>query len=397
MKEKGTPSEQLKKSVGSKRRPEPEILRCLAMMMVVVLHFLAKGKLLGDLGSGKLTGAQTAAWVMEAFAIGAVNLYMLLSGYFLSKSHFKVTRFLQLILQMFTYSVVIGLLGVLLGWVSGAEVNTYYYLQMIFPFLQGQYWFVTVYLFLYLFFPLLQMAVARMDKRAFQILLVVLLLVFCVSKTVLPFRMEIDKKGYDLNWYLCEFLVAAYIRRFGLPKVLQKKWKGVTLYLAASLAIFGATMALQALYLSTGRLGTWILVCCDYNHLLPFLAALGLFCAFVGQEEKERKTGVLGRTALWAGPYTLGVYLLHECIGVRFVWPTWFMLGEPTVITVVASTLLAAICVFTAGVAVEFVRCKLMHALHVIFLYIKPYRWGYEKLLAADACFAREGSGHGEK
>lgn len=364
-----------------------ELLRCLAMMMVVALHFLAKGNLLGDL-TGQLTTTQFAAWLLESFAICAVNLYMLLSGYLLCFSQFKITRLLQLVLQTLIYSLCVGLLGILMGWVSPGEVNTYFKLQMIFPFLEGQYWFITVYLFLYLMLPLLGAAVRRMDRRTFRVVLAVFLLVFCVSKSVLPFRLEIDKKGYDLNWYLCEFLTAAYIRRFGIPFLEKNRWRGMVLYIASSLGILGLTLTLHEIYLRSGRMGTWMTVAWDYNHVLTFMAALGLFTFFAGREKEKGKTGFIGRLAVWAGPYTLGVYLLHESIAVRFVWPSWFGAGRITTPgDLLLGTFLAAAIVFAAGVLVEFIRCRIMLGLHRILLHFRPYARGMEKLKDLDGCF----------
>ena len=77
-----------------------ELLRCVAMMMVVVLHYLGKGNLLADLTDPHLTGAELAAWFLECFCIVAVNVYMFISGFFLCASSFKVSRLVQLWLQV---------------------------------------------------------------------------------------------------------------------------------------------------------------------------------------------------------------------------------------------------------------------------------------------------------
>jgi surface polysaccharide O-acyltransferase-like enzyme len=64
------------------RRANLELLRCLAMMMVIVLHFLGKGELLGDLTDSDLSLTGAVAWFLEALCIVAVNVYMLISGFF---------------------------------------------------------------------------------------------------------------------------------------------------------------------------------------------------------------------------------------------------------------------------------------------------------------------------
>ncbi len=61
-------------TAGSSRMANLELLRCIAMMMVVVLHFLGKGDILGDLtGKEPLGSMKTTAWPWESFCIVAVN------------------------------------------------------------------------------------------------------------------------------------------------------------------------------------------------------------------------------------------------------------------------------------------------------------------------------------
>ena len=77
-----------------------EMLRCVAMMMVVVLHYLGKGDLLTDLTSDSMGSAGAAAWFLESFCIVAVNVYMFISGYVMCRSSFKLSRLIVLWLQV---------------------------------------------------------------------------------------------------------------------------------------------------------------------------------------------------------------------------------------------------------------------------------------------------------
>ncbi|MCR5754050.1 MAG: acyltransferase family protein, partial [Acetatifactor sp.] len=92
-----------------------ELLRSIAMMMVVMLHFLGKGGLLGDITAPYLPPVRIVAWLLEILSVVAVNVYMLISGYFLCESSFKLSRLLKLWLQVWSYSVVIGFLAAKLG------------------------------------------------------------------------------------------------------------------------------------------------------------------------------------------------------------------------------------------------------------------------------------------
>ena len=362
-----------------------EVLRCVAMMMVVVLHYLGKGGLLPDL-TAPLSAQDTAAWLLEAFCIVAVNVYMMISGYFLCESSFKFSRLLQLWLQVWIYSVVIGVLAVATGIVPAQEISTHYYLTLLFPVTMGHYWFLTAYVFLYVLLPLLGEGLRRMTKQQFQVALVLLFTTFCLLKSVLPFRLEEDSKGYDCIWYLCVFCVAAYIRRFGIP-FLQKKSHALILYLTGVFGTFGEAMLLHLFYLKTGSLELILKIPYEYNHIFPFLASVGLFCLFLD----SRIQGKIGGVAVKIAPYTLGVYLLHENLGVRYAWQAW--LGTKVISNawqLLAWTMLAVVVVFVLGILVDLVRKTLCGGLHKAFLHIRPYRSLLEKIQAIDTMFKRE-------
>lgn len=370
-----------------KRRPELELLRCVAMCMVIVLHFLGKGGLLGELTEPDMQPVRAAAWVLEAFAICAVNLYMLLSGYFLSTSRFKLSRLLQLFLQIWTFSVGVGLGGAALGLVPREEVNTYFLLRLFFPVLEEHYWFLTAYVFLYLLLPLIGGAVKEMDRKTFRLTLFLFLTALCLIKTAMPVQFDTDRQGYDCLWYLCVFLTAAYIRRFGLP-LLDKRGRGILLYLGSVLLILAVTFGLRTLYFRTGSLERVLENCFHYNHLLPYLAALGLFLAFLRIRLPE---GLFAKLTLWAGPRTLGVYLLHENLAVRYLWPKWFGAEKITsVAQLVGSVLAAVITVFLVGVLTEWFRDTAMKGLHRGLRHLKIYRAATDKIAEADSCFGRK-------
>lgn len=364
-----------------------ELLRCVAMMMVVVLHFLGKGDILGNLSEESMGSVGFASWVLEIFCIVAVNVYMLISGYFLCTSSFKLSRLISLYLQVWVYSVAVGLLAAGFGIYPAEEFSIHYLLTLGFPVIMGHYWFMTAYVFLYLLLPLVGMAARSMSRQQMKAVLCLLLFTFCLLKSILPARLEMDGQGYDVLWYLCVFMTAAYIRRFGVP-FLQRKGVALCLYLLGCAATFVELMALRLLYLRTGSLEHIIKVPIEYNHLLPFLASVGMFGVFRLIRLPEKMTRSVNRVA----PYTLGVYLLHENMGVRYQWQLWFGAGRiQSVAELLLRTLFAVIVVFIVGVLMDMVRAVLMRAFHRGLLHLSPYRFVVDKVNAVDELFRGEG------
>lgn len=389
----------------SARQANLELLRCVAMMMVIVLHYLGKGNLLTSLSEKWLYPAESIAWLLESFCIVAVNVYMFISGYFLCTSSFKPSRLLQLWLQVWMYSVAVGLLGALTGVMEETAFDTHFLLTLIFPVAMNHYWFMTAYIFLYILLPFLGMAVQRMTKRQLQIAALLLLIVFSLQKSILPVRLETDKLGYDCLWYVCVFVAAAYVRRFGIP-FLEKRGRGIALYAGGCLLIFCGTMILREVYLRTGRLERMIQMCMEYNHILPFLAAMGLFGAF-------RRLKISGKFALFVckiAPYTLGVYLLHENLGLRYTWQNWLGAdkllerlpiypymsalvrwgGGYSVSGLLLHVTLAVVCVFVVGILVDMLRAFLVRGLDRILSVLPPYRRLRQWVLGLDECFREQ-------
>lgn len=341
------------------RKQNLEQLRCIAMMMVVVLHFLGKGNILGDVSQAHMSIVGMAAWVLEAFCIVAVNVYMLISGYFLCQSKFKLNRLLTLYLQIWMYSAGVGMTAVWAGIVPSEEINVHYFLSLLFPVSMGHYWFMTAYVFMYLLLPLVGKAVENMSKTQLKLALTLLLIAYCLVKTVLPFRLEEDGKGYDVLWYLCVFLIAAYIRRFDVG-ILKKRWTCMLLYVAGSVLALVELFVFRYIYLRTGSLGLILKISFEYNHLFVLMASVGLFGLFLHLKGE----GVLGNLAAKVGPYVLGVYLLHENIGVRYAWQKLFGADSiETVVQLLAMTGLAVVTVFITGVIIEWLRSSVMKGL----------------------------------
>ena len=406
MTEKRTMTENMGKYTGSgqrygkgKRMANLELLRCIAMLMVTVLHYLEKGGLLPDLTGERLGYAGTTAWLLECFCIVAVNVYMLISGYFLVQSSFKLSRLIQLWLQVWVYSMGFGLLGALSGVMQGQDFDIHYLLTLVFPFSMGHYWFMTAYLFLYLLLPLVGTAAGRVTKRQLQVVLGLLFFTFCFVKSILPVRLEMDQQGYDYLWYLCVFLAAVYLRRFGIS-FLDRKRNCLGLYVGSCLLIFAGTMGLRQVYLHTGSLERMLTLFLNYNHILPFLAAAGLFGFF-------RRIRAEGRAAAWISrmaPYTLGVYLLQENLGFRYTWQNWLGAEKATgtdslgaVGMLLLWTAAAAAVVFLCGILVDVVRKRVFDLLHGALCRWSFYHGLVKRIEAVDEVFRPGASNQEEK
>lgn len=342
----------------SKRLANIELLRILAMCMVIMLHYLGKGELLPmvSIHMGK-TGF--VAWIMESLSVVAVNVYVLISGYFLVDTEFKPGKILKLVSQVLFYTILVTILSVCFGLISLSELGFYNLIVQLFPFQLEQYWFMTAYLVLYLLSPLLAVGVKSLSEKSLRTVVILFVIFMSVEKTILPVEIAFDKKGYDALWFICLFLVAAYLKLYGI-KILKNRCICVALYLGGCAMIFLENLLISVIWETRGELGHLLGSPYHYNHFFVLTASVGLFSWFLNLEIKEGFFTTLIRKV---APYTLGVYLLHEQIYVRYLWPKW--LGADKISNIpelLVGTFLAVAVVFLSGVTVDYLRSLLWKA-----------------------------------
>lgn len=340
-----------------KRMANIELLRVLAMMMVVMLHYLGKGSLLPDnfFGEG-INGI--LAWVLESFAVVSVNIYVLISGYFLVEADFRVGKVISLIAQVLFYTILVPVVGVLVGILPVSEIGIYQLLLRFMPVQMEHYWFVTAYVLLYLIAPLLAMGVKALTKKQFERVLICYLVVVSGVKSIAPVALSMDNSGYDLIWFICVFMIAAYIRLYGIP-MFATKGKSILWYLIFTVCIFSESAFLSWFYYRTGHLKDIMGITYNYNHIFNIAASVALFYVFLHMKDMD---GKFGRFICTISPYTLGVYLLHEELTVRSLWPGWFGAGRAeNPVIFVLHAILVVVAVFDIGICVDCIRSLLFN------------------------------------
>lgn len=307
-------------TTGGKRQANFELLRIVAMLMILSLHYLVKGGAATPFPFAvQEHPAGVFAWLIEAFCIVAVNCYVLISGYFCVESAWKPGRLVSLLCQVLFYSLLIPVLLLLTGVVSPGDLAVYDWIGFALPFGTEHYWFATAYLVMYLFAPFLSAGIQKMKKRDLQMLLVLLLAFFSVEKTIVPVYLATDRYGYDFGWFLCLFVTAGYIRLYGISW-LEKRSNAVGAYALSCLGIWMLSLCSNTLGKEIEVFARYADMPYTYNHLLCLTGAVSLFYVFHNLSLREGRAADAIRLL---APCTFGVYLLHEHILVRYRWLEW--------------------------------------------------------------------------
>lgn len=395
-------------AAGKKRQLNYELLRIIAMLMIVSLHYLSKGGLLGDPARADMTPAGYTAWFIEALCLVAVNVYVLISGYFGvdargSMSYGNRVTFTEVLKkpfqiwkQVFFYSMLFGCGALVIG---VQEFDLYQFFSYCFPIVTEHYWFATYYIVLCLLMPFLNIGISYLEQKESQYLLTGLLLVFSVSKTVIPMQLPWDKYGYDSMWFIVLYLTGAYLRRYG-SKLIRTRLRAALLYFGSVFAVFASFVLIRLIYLKTGSLEAMIHYGYAYNFLFCYTGAVGLFLLFAEykteSKENKKNLGLLlerfRRPVELVSGATFGVYLIHEHINIRYAWPVWFHCEAQagrSAVSFLGHMLVTVLCVYLVCTAIELVRQRSsMTLLPALILLVYPLRHAGVGLDMMDAGYA---------
>lgn len=273
-----------------------ELLRIIAMFMVVILHVNGFGGLLNGYNPTLHPIPFLISNFIEFLCIIAPNLYVLISGYFLSnkKYSFKIEKFFQLILVTCFWSWMIGLVSCLF---LKANIGDFLF-SGIFPVLSRRYWFVTDYIILYMLSPFYNIILQNINKVQHIWLLIILLFFFSVAHLLWePINLN---KGYSLYWFSYLYIQASFIRKYDLK-----------IHIRTLVFIWGSILIFQlvGIYYTTLYEYNFIRIKVfnfNYNSLFVLINSVCCFLLFKSLTIKRGKSIICLLSSL-----TFGVYLIH--------------------------------------------------------------------------------------
>lgn len=292
------------------RQSNFELLRIVAMVMIVFHHFAIHGGFTFENTALSIPGFWYN-FILMGGKIG-VNLFVLISGYFLSQSTatgIRLAKVLRLWGQVFFYSVILH--GVSVVYADNTSVQSF--LACLTPISSRVWWFASTYFVLYLIHPYINLLLRTLDRKAYQRLLVLLLFCWCVIPTVLAS----DFESNYLLWFMTLYALAGYLRMYGLSR-------SISGHLGLLTAVFVALSYASGIVFTI--LGAkWPILTekkfyfYEMNKLPTLAISVCLFMLFANANVKYSKW--INRIS----SATFGVYLIHDYWVMRpLLWYTVF-------------------------------------------------------------------------
>lgn len=285
-----------------KRNMGLEWLRICSMFMIILLHSIDHSGLYGTLEEGTLL--YTYEQFIYALVQVCVNCFVLISGYFLVQSQFKLRKLISLWIEVVFYSLMIKVIMMAIGEIPFSIASL---ISCFIPIMTGRYWFVTIYFGMYLLFPFYNIAIKAMNERQHKSLLVLLLVLFSGMSSIYPSFKGMNSGGaWGLAWFTVLYFIAAYFRLYYVP---SKREKGnLVLFFAIPVIMTLALVVAQKMQIGVlvNMVNNWW----KYDSIPVVIASIALFVAFINMGSKTlTKSG--NQFIVKISSTTFGIYLIH--------------------------------------------------------------------------------------
>ncbi|WP_455542985.1 acyltransferase [Intestinibacter sp.] len=290
-----------------------EILRILCIYMVLYLHSYTHSGVLEKVlpFSGNFYGV----WIILSLFYCTINGFVMISGYFMINSTFNIKKILNLWFQVWFYSVVIFIIFYIF---KPFDLTRTDLINSILPISRNSYWFATSYILLYLFFPLLNKIVKKLDRVKLKRLIIVMIVFFGVLPEIMPATYGILLgSGKGILWFATAYFMGAYCRLYVDYKTINRKLCVVGYFVPAIFALLVRISLIIVFKLDPyDTQQIWRIY--GNNTIFITISSIYLFLFFMSYKDLRLKPKY-EKVIIKISSCTFAVYLIHDNYLVR----TW--------------------------------------------------------------------------
>lgn len=343
-----------------------EWLRIISMLMIILLHSIDHSGLYEILVPG------TSIYYVEQFLYAlvqvCVNCFILISGYFLVTSSFKLKKLGLLWIEVVFYALVIRVVMILFGQVDFSVTSL---LSCFVPIITGRYWFITIYFGMYLLSPFYNIAINAMNKKQHKNLLLVLFLLLSVWISIHPaFKGMNSGNGWGLTWFTFLYFTASYFRRHYTP---DGKWtKYLAIFLISPLLMVIGLFVSNVLNIALLKsvVNNWW----RYDSIFAYVASVSLLLMFLNINKIDSTTK-FSKFISAVSVSTFGVYLIHAHadICVEKWWRFIGIINNVDTWWYVLYQLFIVVAIFSICVVIDYIRRQLFKVCRIDFIVSKLF------------------------
>lgn len=362
--------------VKKERNSNFELMRIVSMLLIVLCHALNLGNLIYNCANPAL---KIFLEILMFATLVHVNSYVLLSGYFQSKSNFKFSKLLKMISQVVFYLILFLIIAIKLGWVDNYNIVTF--INDLLPSSISSYWFINVYIITYIFSDYINKFINKLSRREYKNFIVIGFIILFLLPFLSGFKF-LDNSGYNFYSFIYLYIVGGYLRRYPLKETYHFKRMSINGYRMFMLFVFCLMFFSNYLLNNFGQeisgmsniyneISTRLLTS-KFAYSTPFvlIQTIAYFEIFKTYNLKSKIINAISKNVL-------GVYLFHENPYVREHIYSLMKIntGEFYSYKKFAWVLIAVIIIFLIGILIELIRALI----EKIIIKMKPTRFFVNK------------------
>lgn len=278
-----------------------ELLRIFSMVFIIMHHYFVHGNFQLENTEVHLP----LVWVQLISILGklGVNCFILITGYFMVTSKFKLLSILKIIIEVIFYSITITFVIYGLGIM---DVNLNVLLMSILPIHFEMYWFATTYIVLYILTPFLNIFIKNISKRQ----LIKLILVLIILWSIFPMIVMPAVSFSVLGWFILVYFIAAYIRLSNSS--FEKNWSYyLKLFCFLYVLLIMSVLLFDLCSIKFTFLRAYATYYSGMNRFIVLLMSISLFLTFKNLNIKYNRLINNIATTIF------GVYLIHDHVLMR--------------------------------------------------------------------------------
>lgn len=190
------------------RKSGIELLRIISMLMIVSSHYIGVGGVYEHLSINRGITDNIMIFI-DIISKISVYCYVLISGYYLFDSKFKIEKIFRITLEVTFYSILFYFIFIITGKEKLTLIGS---LKSFFPILFKEYWFVSCYVALYLLSPLLNIMLKVLDRQKY-IILIILLGIYIYVWDIIVMNTSFTIRSQFLE-FIFIYICAGYLKRW---------------------------------------------------------------------------------------------------------------------------------------------------------------------------------------
>ena len=263
-----------------------EILRILTMMAIIAHHFVVNSTVI-ELMTNDPSPRFAFLLVWGMWGKTGINIFVLISGWFLCTGNLTIKRYMKLLLEVLFYSIVIYLIFCFTGYLNLGPKT---FLRILMSPITGiGDSFVASFLFFYAFVPFYNKLISHLNERQHRYLVLGLICFMTLSETLLNthlFNLHVHVM-YEPLWYVALYFIAAYLHLY--PNKYTSSLKYTSLSSVFSILLSVMSVLLIYYFERTTDVGHIYFFVNDSNKLLALWVAVSVFLLFVNLPSFQNK------------------------------------------------------------------------------------------------------------